>query len=242
VRVFLSYSRDSTRLVRELAAQLQELGVDVWLDVEELTPGGRWAAEVQSAVSQSDGVVFLISQEFGHSDHALLEVALAMSAPVAEQKAIIPVRIGRARSTPPLLDQFAYIDGSKLDATSLAQEILKALLARKNVNVSEEANRAAEALDVSTEALRKEVKRQARQLNAFNKTRMKDMLLPLISGLVGVISSVLINVWSAKSLVSVIMVGVVAILAAGILLFSFRRFVHSNEERAATEKGGSRDE
>ena len=246
--IFLSYSRDSAQLAQTLAQELKNNGNTVWLDLDDLTPGSHWAAEIKNAVSKSDGVIFLVTRQFAKSDHAALEVALAASTQARSGKALIPVRIDRTRTVPPLLDQYAWIDGIDLDANALAREITHALTVRRAANQAQDMMQAGEAIDASTAVLRREIEREAERLNRINLTgiwRFRTLLLPLISGVVGAISSVIVNWWSQEGQSKPIILGtlVATAILVGTTVIASVAYIRTDRKLSRTEtrarEGGS---
>jgi WD40 repeat protein len=85
--VFISYSRPDGEFVHRLHAALQKDGKDVWVDFEDIAPASPWAAEVKSAIENSDAFVFVISPESVASPQCLTELERA----AALNKRIVPL-------------------------------------------------------------------------------------------------------------------------------------------------------
>ncbi len=112
--VFLSYSRLDHEIVSELAADIEGVGWDLWLD--QKLPGGRkWWDEVLRRIRDSDVVVFAASRASVSSRACHSELAYA----VAVGKPLIGVVVGSEPAAALLTPQFAdapvlrYDDPSK---------------------------------------------------------------------------------------------------------------------------------
>src|SRR6185437_1742625 len=55
---FISYVREDARKVDRLQWKLEEAGVQVWRDTEDLWPGEDWRAGIRQAI-QGDALVFI---------------------------------------------------------------------------------------------------------------------------------------------------------------------------------------
>lgn len=99
-RVFVSYSRRDTRLVRHLVDNLDRTGHDVWIDVEGI-PAGAWAGHIVEAIRRADVFLLVLTRASAASREVAKEVSLAASRHVP----IIPVVVAPA---PPIPDEIAY--------------------------------------------------------------------------------------------------------------------------------------
>lgn len=63
LRVFISYSRQDEMFARRIAKSLSDLGVDVWIDVEDIPPGMRWSSAIQQGLDICDVMLVLISPD-----------------------------------------------------------------------------------------------------------------------------------------------------------------------------------
>src|SRR3954454_19054951 len=79
--VFLSHnSRDKAAVVR-LAEALKRAGLEPWLDIWCLTPGGRWQEELAEGLHESRAcAVFVGPADVGAWEHQELSVALDIAA------------------------------------------------------------------------------------------------------------------------------------------------------------------
>ncbi len=62
-RVFISYSRADEVFARRLATDLDRLGADVWIDVDDIPPGVNWSTAIQQGLDTCDALVLIISPD-----------------------------------------------------------------------------------------------------------------------------------------------------------------------------------
>jgi hypothetical protein len=60
---FISYVRDNSDIVDHLAADLRRLGIEVWLDRNNIMPGQRWKAAIRKAIQQGAFFIACYSRE-----------------------------------------------------------------------------------------------------------------------------------------------------------------------------------
>jgi hypothetical protein len=71
--VFLSHSAKDKAMVRDVAARLQQDGVRVWLDEEQIKPGDSIPAKIEAGLEHSRVLVLCMSANAFGSDWAQLE-------------------------------------------------------------------------------------------------------------------------------------------------------------------------
>jgi hypothetical protein len=94
-RVFVSYSRRDSSVVRQLVDGLERRGHDVWIDVEDISVGA-WAGRIVDAIRQSDVFLLVITQ----AATASLEVAKEVSLAANRHVPIIPVMVAPPAEIP----------------------------------------------------------------------------------------------------------------------------------------------
>ena len=73
---FISYSREDTAKQRRVVKELRERGVDVWVDIENLTPGTpTWEREIEKAIRGATGIIVLLSPESNNSEWVRRELS-----------------------------------------------------------------------------------------------------------------------------------------------------------------------
>lgn len=108
--VFLSYAREDSVVVQQIADGLTAAGVRVWLD-KMMQAGTNWMQEIERELSAADFVAFFISSHSVGSGWAKQELQVALHRQVSgEGGAIILPVILEDADVPPLLRQFQWID------------------------------------------------------------------------------------------------------------------------------------
>lgn len=122
-KVFISYSQEDGEWVRAFAKALEERGLPLWYDEKELKPGDNIADAVESALRESEAVIFVLSDQRVLSPSLYFELGAA----VAAGKKIIPI-VGKhsARKSLPssLLKRQSLVQG---DPGETADEVLRAV-------------------------------------------------------------------------------------------------------------------
>ncbi len=86
-RVFISYSRVDEGFARRLATDLDRLGAEVWIDVDDIPPGANWSTAIQQGLDTCDALVLVISPDSMTSKNVEDEWQYVRD----ESKAILPV-------------------------------------------------------------------------------------------------------------------------------------------------------
>jgi len=87
---FMSYSREDAVKQRRISKELRERGIDIWVDVENLTPGTpTWEREIEKAIRGSTGIIVLLSPESNNSEWVRREISFGEQ----HRKRIFPVLI-----------------------------------------------------------------------------------------------------------------------------------------------------
>ena len=77
--MFISYVRENSDAAEQLAADLKEAGVDVWLDRERLTPGERWRDAIKTAIRKGHLFIACFSQQFASRDRTHMNEELTLA-------------------------------------------------------------------------------------------------------------------------------------------------------------------
>lgn len=85
--VFISYARKDLALVLPLKKKVEELGHDVWLDLEGLPAASPWRAEIARAIEQRDVFLFALTPASASSSETRKELEYAQKL----RKRIVPV-------------------------------------------------------------------------------------------------------------------------------------------------------
>lgn len=127
--VFISYSHQDQRIVRNFADRLEQRGYSVWYD-QAIQPGTLWDDTIKERLRNAAIVLMFISPSFIKSEYCRLELQLALE----QKKSILPVYLGRARFEPALQEQLDRIQNIDLADGSLdecLQRVQKHDLIRK---------------------------------------------------------------------------------------------------------------
>jgi hypothetical protein len=95
---FFSYSRADKGFAQQLAGDLRDAGVAIWIDVLDITPGERWDRAVEAALQRCAGLLVVLSPTSVGSRPVMDEVSFALDkdktiVPVIAQKCEIPFRL-----------------------------------------------------------------------------------------------------------------------------------------------------
>jgi len=96
----MSYSREDTAEQRRVIKELRERGINIWVDIENLTPGTpTWEREIEKAIRGATGIIVLRSPESNNSEWVRREISFGEQ----HRKRIFPVLIeGDDHSSTPL--------------------------------------------------------------------------------------------------------------------------------------------
>jgi hypothetical protein len=73
---FLSYGREDTVKQRRIVKELRQRDLNIWVDVEHLTPGTpTWEREIEKAIRGSMGIIVLLSPESNNSEWVRRELS-----------------------------------------------------------------------------------------------------------------------------------------------------------------------
>lgn len=87
-RLFISYSRTDEAFARRLAESFSALGVDVWIDVEDIPAGMKWSSAIQQGLNKAELMLVIISPTSMASSNVEDEWQYFLD----KKKAVIPVR------------------------------------------------------------------------------------------------------------------------------------------------------
>jgi len=125
-KVFLIYSGKDVEKARELAALLRKVGLEPWLDDEQVAAGQVWKTAIRRGLDESTLAIALISGNFQSNTFANFELEEAIKvlhSPSDEFAPVIPVRLDDA-PLPSLLADVRSIDMRSPSATG---DLLKGL-------------------------------------------------------------------------------------------------------------------
>lgn len=89
---FVSYSHANAETVLPIIESIEETGLSVWIDREEMRAGQNWAGQIVRAIKASDRFCLMCSSQAFESDHVRREVYLADK----YGKTMVPIRLDEA--------------------------------------------------------------------------------------------------------------------------------------------------
>ncbi len=109
-KLFLSHSSEDKPRVRDIKSQLEQKGMDCWLDEENILVGHSIVDQIGQALESTDFVVFFISKKSINSNWVRKEVNVALANQLkAEQIRILPVKLDSI-DPPQLLADLLWAD------------------------------------------------------------------------------------------------------------------------------------
>jgi len=112
-QVFLSYASQDKEFARKIANRIKAHGVRVWLDELELAWGDSIVEKINSAISSSDYIIFLVSPNSVKSEWCRDELTTALARDLTERDvSIMPVLISDLRDSeiPIALKNIKWLD------------------------------------------------------------------------------------------------------------------------------------
>lgn len=100
VKTFVSYAREDAEFVLQLAADLRQAGVNIWLDQLDIPFGARWDRAVEQALEECPQMLVILSPDAVTSDNVLDEVHHALGLgrtviPALYRECKVPYRLSR---------------------------------------------------------------------------------------------------------------------------------------------------
>lgn len=77
IQVFTSYSRRDKETVDQIAKAIQDTGIDVWIDREDIKAGNMWRVQIVEAIDTCAAFVLMLSPNSAASDNVRKEIDLA---------------------------------------------------------------------------------------------------------------------------------------------------------------------
>jgi hypothetical protein len=122
-RAFLSYSRQHYYFAESLALALQQRGLALWFDVQQLEPGSDWKADIGDGLARSECVLLLASKAALASPYVEREwrAALESGKPIVIG-VIEAVRLPRELRDMPTLDLRGDFDRAVADVMAVMEQ------------------------------------------------------------------------------------------------------------------------
>ncbi|MDE6027063.1 MAG: TIR domain-containing protein, partial [Muribaculaceae bacterium] len=105
-KVFISYSRKDSDVAKGICDTLNKLNITYWIDIDGVYSGANFKEMIVKAISTSEIVLFLSSENSNKSDNVAKEISIADK----YGKIIIPVRLDGSPMNPKIDYDLAGID------------------------------------------------------------------------------------------------------------------------------------
>lgn len=110
IRVFLSHSSADNELAKRISNDLQQAGIDVWLDEAEIRPGHDAIAKLEEGVSKSRFLAVMVSKESLKSNWVRKEVNVKLTEEVnSDRVCVLPILVENC-ALPSFLSNKDYAD------------------------------------------------------------------------------------------------------------------------------------
>lgn len=76
-QVFISYSRRDLDIVNRLVEVMQRVGINIWIDREEIKAGKLWRTQIVQAIDTCDAFILMLSSSSAASENVRKEIDLA---------------------------------------------------------------------------------------------------------------------------------------------------------------------
>ena len=113
IKVFISYAHEDYNAARRLYDELRLLGTEPWLDKECILPGQRWEFAIETAIHESNYVVFILSSNSTAKRGYIqkeLRIALDVLDTIPESQIfLIPAKLDDTTPTHPRLRELQWV-------------------------------------------------------------------------------------------------------------------------------------
>lgn len=144
-QIFISHATTDDKLATYLANRLDDLGIHVWVDHKDISPGDDFVSRIEDALSNATHVLLLLSTQSVASSWVREERNIAQLFAIEGAKRLIPILAPgfSLDQIPHLLKTRVYIDLNKIDLDEAIDMIL--------VAIGEEEKRSASASQQTSE-------------------------------------------------------------------------------------------
>lgn len=119
--IFISYSRQDYAMASEFINTLRAEGLDVWIDVNNISLGEKWEKALHNAIKNANCILVFLSPNATESQWIQQEVTLAQKF----HRRIIPIIIAGGGTG---LEKLPFLNGHTLDARQNKQAVVKHLI------------------------------------------------------------------------------------------------------------------
>lgn len=90
-KVFISYVRKNRKKVDKLCQELEQYGIQTWLDRNDIKPGARWKVEIRRAIRDGAFFIACFSKEYNRRDKTYMNEEIKVA--IEELRQFNPERI-----------------------------------------------------------------------------------------------------------------------------------------------------
>jgi len=113
-QVFISYAREDKEIARELYSDLKKIGLNPWLDIENLLGGHNWRSAINQAINESSYFIALLSSN-SISKRGYVQKELKIALDLLDEFPkdeifIIPVRLDDCKPIDEKIEELNWVD------------------------------------------------------------------------------------------------------------------------------------
>lgn len=75
--LYIAYTREDALFAVQLTQDLDALDIDIWLDLQQISPNAQWITAQSAAIEASEGVIVVLSPEAMQREHMQREIQQA---------------------------------------------------------------------------------------------------------------------------------------------------------------------
>ena len=231
--VFISHGREDTEFATRLCASLKSQGLEAWTDENDLEPGIKWANAIEEAISNSNNVLFVLSDKTKRSSWLQAEAAMALA---QGGKRVIPIYCTKQAEVPFILRPFKGMDFSDVSLYSEQMgrltEVLSSDAPDSDVEIEQDASAQEQIVKLQTSLFEQEMA-QHEELERWKARMFKFRLIFVATTTVIFTLSIGIVISALPTeIVTEVITGATGItlgLVLGLALNLFRRIKKGNE-------------
>ncbi len=126
-KIFISYSRRDVEVVNHIVGKIEDAGISVWIDRDDIKSGKTWRVQIVQAIDACDAFVLLLSSNSAVSDNVRKEIDLAQDS----GRTVFIMRLDSVAKLPAemryQLVGLQYIDIQKLGTDDAVNQLIDVL-------------------------------------------------------------------------------------------------------------------
>ena len=121
-KLFISYSHEDMKTVKQFALQLSLRGFDLWMDEKNISFGGNYTTAILHGIHEADVYLVFLSENSIKSRWVNAEIDFALREKIERKKlVIVPVRLDDSE-VPVVLSNIDYVD-ARFSVIAAADEL-----------------------------------------------------------------------------------------------------------------------